>query len=99
MNEDVAFWKWIDEKSLGLVTETSVYHWDIFDSNQAAPAKMFERNANLSVSDLATRRDQKITVKGRSNHQLSSQRRRQLDGSCWHLTGRWTRRRRHATLF
>jgi clathrin heavy chain len=50
MNEDVLFWKWISEKSLGLVTETSVYHWDIFDSTQASPVKMFDRNANLSVS-------------------------------------------------
>jgi clathrin heavy chain len=50
MNEDVLFWKWISEKALGLVTESSVYHWDIFDSNQASPVKMFDRSANLSVS-------------------------------------------------
>ena len=48
MNEDVVFWKWFDEKSLGLVTDTSVYHWNIFDPSQVAPQKMFERNANLS---------------------------------------------------
>ncbi|CAD0048466.1 unnamed protein product [Aureobasidium pullulans] len=47
MNEDVVFWKWYSDKSLGLVTETSVYHWDIFDPSQAAPVKMFDRNANL----------------------------------------------------
>ncbi|KAF1987741.1 clathrin heavy chain 1 [Aulographum hederae CBS 113979] len=47
MNEDVVFWKWFDDKSLGLVTDTAVYHWDIFDQSQAAPQKMFERNANL----------------------------------------------------
>jgi clathrin heavy chain len=49
MNEDVQYWKWIDESTLGLVTDTSVYHWDIFDATQAAPVKVFERNANLSV--------------------------------------------------
>ncbi|KAH7368368.1 clathrin heavy chain [Plectosphaerella cucumerina] len=48
MNEDVQYWKWIDETTLGLVTDTSVYHWDIFDATQAAPVKVFERNANLS---------------------------------------------------
>lgn len=48
MSEDVVFWKWFDDKSLGLVTDTSVYHWDIFDSTQAAPVKMFERNSNLN---------------------------------------------------
>lgn len=49
MNEDVTFWKWISETTLGLVTETAVYHWDVFDPNQAAPVEVFKRNANLSV--------------------------------------------------
>ena len=48
MNEDVVFWKWYSERSLGLVTDTSVYHWDVFDPTQSAPVKVFERNANLS---------------------------------------------------
>ncbi|KAL9057613.1 MAG: hypothetical protein Q9162_002228 [Coniocarpon cinnabarinum] len=47
MNEDVVFWKFFNENTLGLVTETSVYHWNIFDPNQAQPQKVFERNANL----------------------------------------------------
>ena len=48
MNEDVVFWKWFSESSLGLVTDTSVYHWNIFDASQVAPQKMFDRNQNLS---------------------------------------------------
>ncbi|KAI0383970.1 clathrin heavy chain [Hypomontagnella monticulosa] len=48
MNEDVVFWKWVSESTLGLVTETSVFHWDINDSSQAAPVEMFKRNANLN---------------------------------------------------
>ena len=52
MNEDVQFWKWISEKELGLVTENSVYHWDIFDPNQAAPVEVFKRNQSMSVSDI-----------------------------------------------
>ncbi|KAI9818123.1 MAG: hypothetical protein M1827_000748 [Pycnora praestabilis] len=48
MNEDVVFWKWFSETSLGLVTDTSVYHWNVFDPNQASPQKVFERNNNLS---------------------------------------------------
>ncbi|KAI0164895.1 clathrin heavy chain-like protein [Xylariaceae sp. FL1272] len=48
MNEDVVFWKWISESTLGLVTETSVYHWDIFDAAQAAPVEVFKRNTNLN---------------------------------------------------
>jgi len=49
MNEDVVFWKWISDKALGLVTETSVYHWDVMDPSQAAPVKAFDRHANLQV--------------------------------------------------
>lgn len=48
MNEDVVFWKWISESTLGLVTETAVFHWDIFDATQAAPVEVFKRNANLT---------------------------------------------------
>lgn len=49
MNEDVVYWKWFSEKSLGLVTDTSVYHWDVFDPTQSSPLKIFERLPNLNV--------------------------------------------------
>ena len=49
MSEDVAFWKWISETTLGLVTDTAIYHWDVFDPTQAAPVKVFDRNTNLQV--------------------------------------------------
>jgi len=49
MNEDVVFWKWFSETSIGLVTETTVYHWDVFDPNQASPVEVFKRNPNLNV--------------------------------------------------
>ena len=29
MTEDVVFWKWISTNMIGLVTETSVYHWSM----------------------------------------------------------------------
>ncbi|KAI9053648.1 hypothetical protein LZ554_002602 [Drepanopeziza brunnea f. sp. 'monogermtubi'] len=48
MNEDVVFWKWFSETTLGLVTDTTVYHWDIFDPNQASPVEVFKRNQNLT---------------------------------------------------
>jgi len=48
MNEDVVFWKWISETTLGLVTDTAVYHWDVFDPAAAQPQKLFDRNANLN---------------------------------------------------
>ncbi|KAI9031707.1 hypothetical protein CLU79DRAFT_729726 [Phycomyces nitens] len=46
MSEDVVFWKWIDVKTLGLVTESAVYHWSI--EGGSAPVKMFDRHTNLS---------------------------------------------------
>jgi len=49
MSEDVLFWKWVSETTLGLVTDTAIYHWDVFDPNQPAPVKAFDRNANLQV--------------------------------------------------
>ncbi|KAF5971964.1 clathrin heavy chain [Fusarium bulbicola] len=47
MNEDVQFWKWISENELGLVTTTSVFHWNVYDAGQDAPVKVFQRNDNL----------------------------------------------------
>ncbi len=49
MNEDVVFWKWFSETTIGLVTDTTVYHWNVFDPNQAAPTEIFKRNQNLVV--------------------------------------------------
>ncbi|KAL2123078.1 hypothetical protein VTJ04DRAFT_3533 [Mycothermus thermophilus] len=52
MTEDVVFWKWTSERILGLVTENAIYHWDVFDPTQAAPVKVFERNANLAGNQI-----------------------------------------------
>lgn len=43
MNEDVVFWKWISDSTLGLITETSIYHWDVLDAGQDAPRRITER--------------------------------------------------------
>lgn len=52
MNEDVVFWKWFSPTTLGLVTDTAVYHWDIFDSTQASPVEVFKRHENLANSQI-----------------------------------------------
>ncbi|KAK4987890.1 Clathrin heavy chain [Elasticomyces elasticus] len=52
MAEDVVFWKWYSETSLGLVTDTGVYQWNIFDPAQTAPSKIFERTANLNANQI-----------------------------------------------
>ncbi|GMI72607.1 clathrin heavy chain 1, hot ABA deficiency suppressor 1 [Hibiscus trionum] len=45
MPEPVVFWKWISAKTLGLITQTSAYHWSI--EGDSEPIRMFERTANL----------------------------------------------------
>ncbi|KAJ1362594.1 Clathrin heavy chain [Parelaphostrongylus tenuis] len=39
-SEDIIFWKWINEKTIALVSETAVYHWSI--EGETAPVKMFD---------------------------------------------------------
>ncbi|KAK9849535.1 hypothetical protein MYU51_014085 [Penicillium brevicompactum] len=48
MNEDIVYWKWFSETSLGMVTDSAVYHWDVYDATQQNPVKMFDRLPNLS---------------------------------------------------
>lgn len=43
---DVVFWKWISDTTIGLVTDTAVYHWSISDST-SPPAKVFDRHPTL----------------------------------------------------
>lgn len=50
MNEDVVYWKWVSANTLGMVTETAVFHWAIFDAPNTTPLKLFDRNSNLAVS-------------------------------------------------
>ncbi|MCJ1469690.1 hypothetical protein MMC07_008326 [Pseudocyphellaria aurata] len=52
MNEDVVFWKWYSNDALGLVTDTSVYHWSVFDPSQTVPIKLCDRTSNLSGSQI-----------------------------------------------
>ncbi|KAJ6987336.1 clathrin heavy chain 1-like [Populus alba x Populus x berolinensis] len=42
--------QWITPKMLGLVTQTSVYHWSI--EGDSEPVKMFERTANLQSNQI-----------------------------------------------
>lgn len=54
MHEDVVFWKWISPTTVGIVTDSSVYHWVAYAPASApstvtadAPVKVFERHASL----------------------------------------------------
>ncbi|MQM02720.1 hypothetical protein Taro_035489, partial [Colocasia esculenta] len=50
MSEQVVFWKWVTPKMLGIVTQTSVYHWSI--EGDSEPVKMFDRTANLANNQI-----------------------------------------------
>ncbi|CAG8591960.1 6823_t:CDS:10 [Funneliformis caledonium] len=50
MQEDVVFWKWINLKTLGLVTGQSVYHWSM--EGDSPPVKVFDRHASLANSQI-----------------------------------------------
>jgi hypothetical protein len=46
MHEDISFWKWINNDTLGVVTDSAVYHWA--GTGDSAPVKVFDRHANLA---------------------------------------------------
>ncbi|XP_075584881.1 clathrin heavy chain [Dermatophagoides farinae] len=46
MPEDVLFWKWINVKTIALVTETAVHHWSM--EGDSTPQKAFDRHASLN---------------------------------------------------
>lgn len=50
MGEEVLFWKWITPVTIGLVTETAVYHWnlEVGSAEAEAPRRVFERHSSLS---------------------------------------------------
>ncbi|CAK9779753.1 clathrin heavy chain [Cutaneotrichosporon oleaginosum] len=51
MNEDVSFWTWITDSTLGMVTDQHVYHWDVING-QAQPKKIFDRHASLNGNQI-----------------------------------------------
>ncbi|KAF8159760.1 hypothetical protein B0H34DRAFT_858496 [Crassisporium funariophilum] len=50
-NEDIVFWKWVSDTTIGMVTETAVYHWTIADPN-SAPQKVFDRHPTLAGAQI-----------------------------------------------
>ncbi|OJA15371.1 hypothetical protein AZE42_12816, partial [Rhizopogon vesiculosus] len=45
--EDVVFWKWVSDATIGVVTDTAVYHWTITDQT-SSPQKVFDRHPTLA---------------------------------------------------
>jgi clathrin heavy chain len=49
--EDVVFWKWVSDTTIGMVTDTAVYHWSISDQT-TPPQKVFDRHATLTGAQI-----------------------------------------------
>jgi clathrin heavy chain len=45
MPDDVIFWRWIDTKTVALVTDTAAYHWTM--EGESAPVKVFDRHETM----------------------------------------------------
>ncbi|KAL6066534.1 Clathrin heavy chain [Balamuthia mandrillaris] len=45
MQEPVVYWRWLNENKMALVTQTSVYHWNVMSKEK--PVKIFARHQNL----------------------------------------------------
>lgn len=50
MTDQVVFWKWINNDTIGMVTATSVYHWSLEGTSD--PVKVFDRHQSLSDSQV-----------------------------------------------
>lgn len=48
--EEVIFWKWISLNTIGLVTDSAVYHWSM--EGDSTPQKMFDRHSSLAGTQI-----------------------------------------------
>ncbi|ODV95313.1 hypothetical protein PACTADRAFT_50053 [Pachysolen tannophilus NRRL Y-2460] len=47
MSEPVIFWKWLDDEVLGLVTQSAIFTWSVFDGTNGGPIKLTDRHISL----------------------------------------------------
>ena len=50
-NEDVVYWTWISDTTIGIVTDSAVQHWTISDQT-SPPQKIFDRHATLAGTQI-----------------------------------------------
>lgn len=51
MPDPVVFWKWLSERTVGIVTATAVFHWRADDAT-SEPFKVFDRHASLASAQI-----------------------------------------------
>lgn len=60
MAEEVQFWKWINVNTIGMVTDSTVYHWGM--EGDSTPVKMFDRHSTLAGCQIINyRTDDKLS--------------------------------------
>ncbi|XP_050410049.1 clathrin heavy chain 2 [Patella vulgata] len=53
LHEPVVYWTWVSSDVIGMVTETAIYHWDLWQGN-CPPEKMFMRHTRLAFSEIVS---------------------------------------------
>ncbi|KAG5490034.1 hypothetical protein JKF63_00153 [Porcisia hertigi] len=49
-HDDVVYWHWIDDRTLGLVTGKAVYHWSLDTAADDTPQHIFDRGVDYDAS-------------------------------------------------
>lgn len=52
MSQPVVFWRWLTPEVLGLVTEESLYTWQVFDGTNDGPVKLTDRHHSLNNAQI-----------------------------------------------
>ncbi|KAH8611956.1 putative Clathrin heavy chain linker Clathrin H link Region in Clathrin and VPS [Trypanosoma vivax] len=62
-DEDVVFWTWVDERTVGIVSNSAVHHWSLDGSTDAPPNRVFDRapelNGNVQILSYQTDENKK----------------------------------------
>ena len=81
MNDDVTFWTWVSDTTIGLVTEREVYHWKVTEG-QAAPSKVRPSCLQIVAFQLM-RRCSTDMLRSRETRSSITVSRRTTSGSYW----------------
>lgn len=52
IHDPVCYWTWLTSEIVAIVTEGSVYHWNIGKGKDSHPEKVFKRHARLAFSEI-----------------------------------------------
>ncbi|XP_071092944.1 clathrin heavy chain 1-like [Haliotis cracherodii] len=53
LHEPIMYWTWLNSDVIGMVTDSAVYHWDLWQAD-SPPEKMFLRHTRLMFSEIVS---------------------------------------------